>query len=254
MSYSIPIMNFSLYTIWNNFLIYIVDLAIVIFVFYKFITFIRGSKAINIFLGLLSVAVFTVIAVKIKLPITSWLLKQFWLAGIIILAIIFQPELRSVLSELTLPKKNFVPLVVIEEVISAVKDLASCKHGALIVIERNIGLKDFIKTGIILNADISKELLTSIFYPNNPLHDGAVIISKNKIVAAKCILPLSEENYLYLGTRHRAAKGIAEHTDAVVIAVSEERGTITLAYNKDFHYNISIERLRELLLQKIKII
>ncbi len=200
------------------------------------------------------IAVFTIIAIKLKLPITSWLLKQFWVAGIIILAIVFQPELRSVLSEIALLKKNFVPIATLEEIVSAVKELVENKYGALIVIENNIGLKEFVKTGIQLNADVSKELLISIFYPKNPLHDGAVIISKDKILAARCILPLSEEKHCsYLGTRHRAACGIAEHTDAVAIAVSEERGSISLAYNQNFDYNISVERLRELLLNKIKI-
>ncbi|MCS7227532.1 MAG: diadenylate cyclase CdaA [Endomicrobia bacterium] len=246
-------MNLSLYTLWNNYLVYIVDLTIVVFIFYKFLIFIRGSKAINIFWGLLLIAIFTLIVVKLNLPITSWLLKQFWVAGIIILAIVFQPELRSVLSEIALLKKNFIPPVVVEEIISAVKTLAENKYGALIVVEKNIGLKDFTKTGVIINADVSKELLISIFYPKNPLHDGAVIISKNKIISAKCILPLSEEKYCaHLGTRHRAAAGIAEHTDAIVIAVSEERGSITIAFNKNFYYDITPQQLRDLLYQKIK--
>jgi diadenylate cyclase len=197
---------------------------------------------------------FTIVATKLKLPITSWLLKQFWLAGIIVLAIVFQPELRSVLSEISLPKKNFVSLVIIEEIVSAVKELASDKYGALIVLEQKVGLKDFTKTGVLLNADVSKELLTSIFYPKNPLHDGAVIISKDKIVAARCILPLSEEKYCHhLGTRHRAGCGIAQHTDACAIIVSEEKGIISFVSNKDFHYNVSIETLREFLTKNLTI-
>mgnify|MGYP000517447647 CR=1 FL=1 len=240
--------------IWNKYLIYIIDIAIVGYATYKFLSFIRGTKAINIFWGLLIIVVFTIIATRLKLPITSWLLKQFWLAGIIILAIVFQPELRNILSEISLPKKNFISLFTIEEIISAVKELSLNKYGALIVIEQKVGLKDFTKTGILLNSDISKELLVSIFYPKNPLHDGAVIISKDKIVAAKCILPLSDEKYCqHLGTRHRAGCGIAQHTDACAIIVSEEKGTISFAINKDFYYDISIETLRELLTKKITI-
>lgn len=239
--------------LWTKYLIYVIDLAIVSYAAFKFLSFIRGTKAINIFWGLLIIALFTIIATKLNFPITSWLLKQFWLAGIIILAIVFQPELRSMLSEMTVPKKSLHSLFIIEEIISAVKDLALNKHGALIVIEQNIGLKDFTKTGVILNADISKEILTSIFYPCNPLHDGAVIVAKGKVIAARCILPLSEEKYSQpYGTRHRAACGIAQNTDAISIAVSEEKGTISLAYNKDFYYNITIEKLREFLSQKVK--
>ncbi len=227
---------------------YVLDILIVGYALYKFVSFIRGTKAINIFWGLLLIAGFTIVAIQLKLPITSWLLKQFWLAGIIVLAIVFQPELRSVLSEISLPKKNFSSIVIIEEIISAIKELAENRYGGLIVLERNVGLKDFIKTGVVLNADVSKEILVSIFYPNNPLHDGAVIISNDKIIAARCILPLSDEKYCSsYGTRHRAAAGIAQHTDAISIVVSEERGTITLVYQKNFHYNISIEELRDLL-------
>jgi len=244
----------SIIEIWNKYLIYIVDILIVGYATYKFLSFIHGTKAINIFWGLLVIALFTIVATKLKLPITSWLLKQFWLAGIIVLAIVFQPELRSVLSEISLPKKNFVSLVIIEEIVSAVKELASDKYGALIVLEQKVGLKDFTKTGVLLNADVSKELLTSIFYPKNPLHDGAVIISKDKIVAARCILPLSEEKYCHhLGTRHRAGCGIAQHTDACAIIVSEEKGIISFVSNKDFHYNVSIETLREFLTKNLTI-
>ena len=242
----------SIIDIWNKYLIYIVDFIIVGYAGYKFLSFIRGTKAINIFWGFIVIGLFSMIAIKLKLPVTSWLLKQFWLAGIIILAIVFQPELRSVLSEISLPKKNLFSLVIIEEIVSAVKELALNKYGALIVLEQKVGLKDFTKTGILLNADVSKELLTSIFYPKNPLHDGAVIISKDKIVAARCILPLSEEKYCHhLGTRHRAGCGIAQHTDACTIIVSEEKGTISFVSNKDFHYNVSIETLREFLTKKL---
>lgn len=245
-------MNFT--TLWNNYLIYVADVIIVGYAMYKFINFIRGTKALNIFWGLLLIAIVTVIATKLKLPITSWLLKQFWLAGIIILAIVFQPELRNVLSEISIPRRSYQSLFIIEEIISAVKELAFNKHGALIVLEQNIGLKNFTKTGIIIDAEITKELLLSIFYPKNPLHDGAVIISKGRILAARCILPLSEESYCSsYGTRHRAACGIAQHSDAIAIVVSEEKGTISVVYNKHFNYNVSIEQLRELLIKKINI-
>ncbi|MCS7151271.1 MAG: diadenylate cyclase CdaA [Endomicrobia bacterium] len=235
-------------TDWQKYIIYIIDLAVVLYAFYRFISFIRGTKAINIFWGLLIIALFTLIANRLNLPLTSWLLKQFWLAGIIVLAIVFQPELRNVLSELPLRRRKIISIVAIEEIISAVRELAQNKHGALIVIERNVGLKEYTKTGVILNADVTKELLLSIFYPKSSLHDGAVIISKDKIFAAKCILPLSEEKYCEnYGTRHRAGAGIAQSSDAIAIIVSEEKGTISLAVNKEFYYDIQIEKLRELL-------
>lgn len=246
-------MNELLNSVWYKYLIYTVDLIVVLYAFYKFISFIRGTKAINIFWGLMIVALFTVVATKLRLPLTSWLLKQFWLAGIIVLAIVFQPELRSVLSELPLKRKRLISVVAVEEIISAVKELAQNQHGALIVLERNVGLKEYAKTGVILNADVTKELLLSIFFPKNLLHDGAVIISKDKIYAARCILPLSEEKYSETyGTRHRAGAGIAQNSDAISIIVSEEKGTISLAVNKNFYYNIQVEKLRELLSQYLK--
>ncbi|MEN3013647.1 MAG: diadenylate cyclase CdaA [Endomicrobiia bacterium] len=238
---------------WQRLLIYILDITIVIYAVYRFLVFIRGTRAINIFYGLLLVGVFSLVAIKLNLPITSWFLKQFWLAGVIILAVVFQPELRNMLSGISLPKKNFFSLVIIEEILSAVKELKENKYGALIVIEQNIGLKDFVQTGVILNADISKELILSIFYPENPLHDGAVIISKGKIFAARCILPLAEEGCLnQLGTRHRAALGIAQISDCIAVVVSEEKGSVSFANNKNFYYNISIEELREFLTKNLK--
>lgn len=238
---------------WQRYLVYILDITVVAYALYRFLIFIRGTKAINILYGLLFVGLFSLISIKLKLPITSWFLKQFWLAGIIVLAVVFQPELRNMLSEIYLPKKNLFSLIIIEEIIAAVKELKENRQGALIVIERNIGLKDFVKTGILLNADITKEIILSIFYPKSPLHDGAIIISNGRILAARCILPLVEEKLnCNLGTRHRAALGITQLTDAVAIVVSEERGTISLANGKDFFYDISIEELRELLNKKLK--
>lgn len=245
-------MNFS--NLWVKYLVYIIDILIVAYAFYRFLFFIRGTKAVNILWGLFLVAIFTIFSIKLKLPITSWLLKQFWLAGIIILAIVFQPELRNILSEISLPKKNYYSsLVIVEEIISAIKDIIQNKDGALIVIERKIGLKNFTQTGILLDANVSKELITSIFYKENPLHDGAIIISKEKIIAAKCILPLCEEEYCKpYGTRHRAALGITQISDAIAIVISEERSTISLAIGKQFYYNITIEKLREILNKEFK--
>ncbi len=238
-------MNFG----WYKYLIYLLDICIVCYIVYRFIVLIRGTRAMQIFLGLVAIGLLTLIAVKLELPLTAWLLKQFWVAGIIVLAIVFQPELRNMLAELYPPKHNTsYKIKNIEEIISAVKELSEKHIGALIVVERSTGLKDFTLSGVVLNADLTKELLLNIFYPNNVLHDGATIISKDKILAARCILPLSEEVYCKdYGTRHRAACGIAQVTDAVSIVVSEQTGKISFVEGKNFYTGITLEQLRKFL-------
>jgi diadenylate cyclase len=240
-------MNFNL--LWQKYLIHVIDILLISYILYKFLSFIKDTRAMRILLGLVFLFLFTLIVVYVlKLPITSWVLQKFWLTGVVLLAIVFQPEIRSALSEFYIPTKVFNPkkIVFVEEIISAVKEFTETKTGSLIVIEGSVGLKNFVATGVILNADVSKELLISIFHKGNILHDGAVIISKNKILAARCILPLSEElNLKNYGTRHRAADGIARITDATVIVTSEETGKISFFKNKKMETNLSLEQLRE---------
>ena len=232
-------MNFNL--LWQKYLIHIIDIILIGYVLYKFLSFIKDTRAMRILLGLISVFLFTLLVVYVlKLPVTSWILQKFWLTGVVLLAIVFQPEIRTVLAELYFPAKvfNSKKIVFLEEIISAVKEFAETKTGSLIVIEGKTGLKEFAGTGVFINADVSKELLISIFHKGNVLHDGAVIISKNRILASNCILPLSEEESMKrYGTRHRAADGISRLSDATVIVTSEETGTISFFKNKKIYPN-----------------
>lgn len=240
---------------WQKYIVHIVDVLLMLYIVYRFVIYLRGTRAIRIFGGVVLFLVFTIIVVMVlKLPITSWILQKFWIAGVVLFAIVFQPEIRAALAELYLPGKitNAQKILFVEEIISAVKELSETRTGALIVIEGRVGLKEFVRTGVVLNADVSKELLESIFYKGNVLHDGAVIISRNKIIAARCILPLCDEIYVkHFGTRHRAAAGVAQVSDASVIVCSEETGRISFFKNKSFDTKISIEQLREKLTESL---
>ncbi len=240
-------MNFNI--LWQKYFVHIVDIMLIGYLLYRFIIYIKDTRAIRIFFGLVLMFLFTIVVVFVlKLPVTSWVLQRFWLAGVVLLAIVFQPEIRTVLAELYLPAKivNSKKIIFVEEIISAIKEFSETKTGSIIVIERKIGLKDLVSTGVIINADVLKEMLISIFAKGSILHDGAVIISKNKIIAARCILPLSEEeNIKRFGTRHRAAAGVAQISDAVVIVTSEETGQISFFNNKKIETRLTIEQLRE---------
>src|SRR5699024_1696068 len=178
--------------------------------------------------------------------------------GILAIIIIFQPEFRRALEQLGrgrfFARGNFYKrndIVKVEEIVKSVEYMAKRRIGALISIERETGMEDYIETGIMMNARTTSELLINIFIPNTPLHDGAVIIRNDEIVAASCYLPLSESEFISkeLGTRHRAAMGISEVTDSVTIIVSEETGGISVSKNGELHRHLTSEKLLELLKQ-----
>lgn len=214
----------------------IFDIIIVTIIIYKTLSFIKGTRASQILQGFGLLLVIAYIADKMQLRIISWFLQKSWQIWVIMFIILFQNEFRQALARIgehkiwqifkTKSDSNLQDLIV-----KAIVRMSRKNIGAIIVIERNIGLKNYIETGISLNADISIELLTTIFFPNTPLHDGAVIIRGDKIIAAGCILPLSDKASLkkIYGTRHRAAVGLSEETDALVIVVSEETGRISIA-------------------------
>jgi diadenylate cyclase len=188
----------------------------------------------------------------LHLKALSWLLDNFWLTAVIIFAVIFQIEIRNVLAQIggqLWGSKNKIQNSYVTEIIEAVEGLSSSKMGGLIAIENEIGLKNFTETGITLNADISNELLLSIFKNKSaPLHDGAVIVFNGKISAAGCLLPLSHDTSVKIfGTRHRAALGLSEVTDAVIIVVSEETGRISVAYKGKLYGDISTSKLKEII-------
>lgn len=217
----------------------VIDIIIVAYVFYKFITLIRETRAEQLLKGIIALALFGTIINVLNLYTMKWILDRFFVYGILVLLIVFQPELRKALE--VIGRNNFFskPLVQIqdeeihkqtEEIVSAVFSMARQNIGALIVIERKTGISDIIESGTRLEAITSSELLINIFYPNSPLHDGATIIRGDKIVAAGCFLPLTDNANLSkeLGTRHRAGLGISETTDAVAIIVSEESGAVSI--------------------------
>lgn len=236
---------------WQDF----VDIALVAFIFYKTLSLLAGTRAIQLVKGLLVLTVLWGIARWLSLDTFSWILTQTFSALLIIVPIIFQPELRRILEELgrgsmwrrTKVMKKAEELA--DEMCSGLMYCCAHRIGALIVLQRETGLKDYWRNAVLLNADITNELLISIFWPNNPLHDGALIIDEGHILAAGCYLPLTENAELsrWLGTRHRAAIGVTEVSDAVSLIVSEERGELSLAINGRLSRNLKESQLRKYL-------
>lgn len=214
----------------------LLDIGIITFIFYRLFLLIRGTRALQMLIGLAILAAATVISQVGELYTTSWLLQNFWTIWVLAIMILFQPELRRALAQVGQSSlfNWFYPVEktpVLDEVVKATLSLAAKKIGALIVFERDTPLEDFMEGGISINGEVSQELLNSIFLPYSPLHDGAVVISEKRIAWASCYLPLTLNPQLSktLGTRHRAAVGLTEETDAIAIVVSEETGTVSLA-------------------------
>ena len=234
----------------------LVDIAIVTFVFYRLILLIRGTRAEQLVKGLVLLLLTMVVSEYLQLTTMSWMLRQVMTVGLIAIPIVFQPELRRALEQLGRGKifqrsiwgpKEFDHFL--NEIVKGIMVLVKKRIGALIVIEMETGLEDMMETGIKVDGEISAELLINIFFPRSPLHDGAVIIRGNKVVAAGCYLPLTEKPNLSkeLGTRHRAALGVTEETDAVAIVVSEETGIISLSYAGRLTRYLDERSLRNLL-------
>ncbi|MDQ0228708.1 diadenylate cyclase CdaA [Metabacillus niabensis] len=234
-----------------------VDILLVWYVIYKLIMVARGTKAVQLLKGITVIIVVRMLSHYLGLKTLQWLMDQALTWGFLAIIIIFQPELRRALEQLGrgrlfsrggLPGEDSLE-VTVEAIVKATDYMAKRRIGALMTIEKETGMGDYIETGIPLNSLISSELLINIFIPNTPLHDGAVIIQKNQIAAAACYLPLSESPFISkeLGTRHRAALGISEVTDSLTIIVSEETGNVSVARNGELHRNLSQENLREIL-------
>ncbi|HXX37172.1 MAG TPA: diadenylate cyclase CdaA [bacterium] len=239
----------------------LVDILVVAFVIYQVLMLIRGTRAVQLVSGLAVLFGVYVVSRWLQLYTLQWLLSYVGLVVPIALLILFQPELRRMLEQLGRGGVTLVGLSPVgldrEAAIRLVNDLAraarvlgSRKIGALIVLERQVGLQDVIDTGIRVDGAVTVQLLINIFYPNTPLHDGALIIRGNRVAAASCLLPLSERPGLArgLGTRHRAALGITEDTDAVAVVVSEETGTISLAHEGRVRRGLTEEELKVSLL------
>lgn len=210
------------------------DIAITAYIVYWLIRLIQGTRAMHVVWGVIILALLTLFSRVVNLHATAWLFQQFWLAGIVLLIVVFQPEIRSALAELgSRPLSRIIgssEFDFIKELMEAVRYCAETRTGFLVVLEQEMGLKDIVGTGTRINGEVSKELLISIFNTKSPLHDGAVVVASNRLVAAGCILPLTQEHELskIFGMRHRAAVGITEASDALALVVSEETGKVSL--------------------------
>ncbi len=233
----------------------ILDIFLVSLIIYYVLQFLLETRAFQILLGVILILLVTFFAKLLHLNTLYWILSQATTLGIFALVVLFQPELRKFLARLGETNISFQTqesktLIAIDEIIEAVKNMAKERIGALIVIERNIKIDNYLlKPGTLVDALITKELLETIFYPKTPLHDGAVIIKGDRIYMAGAFLPLSSNPELpsSFGTRHRAGIGITEITDAISLIVSEERGDISLAYSGKCLKNVSPSILRKLL-------
>ena len=239
-------------------IIEIIDILIVAVIIYELLLLTRHTRGSALLKGLFLLLVISFLSSVLGLKSLNWLLLAILQNGALVLVILFQPELRKMLERMgrsrLITKSNRRNQdddreTVTSEIVQTVADLSRRRVGALIVFERKTGLQDVIETGTQLNAQISAPLLENIFEPNTPLHDGAVVIRDDQIMAAACILPLAEARGVSreLGTRHRAAVGITENTDAVVIVVSEETGIVSQAADGVLKRPLSLDELKELL-------
>lgn len=229
------------------------DIGIVAFLIFWVLVLLRGTTAMSLLRGLLIVyiALFA-FGTVFQLTVMQWVLRNSFIALLVAIPILFQPELRRALERLGRTRigamRGQVDTNLIDVVSIAATTLSERKHGALIVIERNTGLQDFVDTGRAQDAVATPELLSTIFFPNTPLHDGAVIIRDGRIIAAKCVLPITDEmRGSRYGMRHRAAVGLTERTDAVTVVVSEETGTISVMANGQIRPATDDMRLRRTL-------
>ncbi len=239
-----------------------IDISVVSYVVYWLIILVRDTRAYQLIKGIIVLVVATQLSEWFDLKTINYILKNTMTYGVLALLVVFQPELRRALEQIG--RSKFKDLFVleeeskedklnkaIEEVIRSVDVLSKTFTGALIVFEKNTKMGDITRTGIPVNADITAELLVNIFTPNTPLHDGAVVVREDKVMSAACFLPLTENHDLSkeLGTRHRAALGISENSDAIGVVVSEESGKISMAINGGLTRNLSIDNLRMALLK-----
>ncbi|MEP7104255.1 MAG: diadenylate cyclase CdaA [Chloroflexota bacterium] len=244
----------------------VLDVMLVSFILYQLLRLVRGTQAIQLIVGLAVLVMVGVAASALNLILLSWLFRNAAPFIVIAIIVLFQPELRRILDQvgrighLGRPLGAFTdPLRSrsMQEVIRAVERLAARRTGALVAFEREVGLEDYAATGVRINGEVSSEFLQSIFFPNSPLHDGAVIIRGSQILAAGCLLPLPEEGTVRerLGTRHRAAIGLSLASDALIVVVSEETGSISLVENGTITRNLDAEGLRRRLtgsIEKVK--
>ena len=243
----------------------LVDISLVAILLYQIYKMIRGSLAVNIFLGLLSVYLIYLVVRAAKMELLTTILGQFMGVGVLAMIILFQQELRKfllVIGRSTELNRDFFKSLAhwrtryhddfdIQEVMEAAKTLKATRTGALIVFSRDTDLKLYIDTGDPLDAEVTKRLLISIFNKNSPLHDGAAIVYKGRIKAARCVLPVSENDHLppHFGLRHRSGIGISENTDTLVMIISEETGRLILARNGKYLKGLKLKQVEQKILE-----
>ncbi len=236
-------------TLWD-----VVDILIVAFLIYRIFLYLSETRAIQILIGLFIILIMSVFAKFFHLYTLSFIFNNFLTIGIFALIVIFQPEIRRILARMG--EKQFGIFSseeeaekVIEEIVRAAATMSQDRIGALIVIEREVNLDNYVEAGTVINGEVSKELLVTIFWPGTPLHDGATIVRRSKIYKAGAFLPLSLNPSLpqTVGTRHRAAIGITEETDAVVVVVSEETGAVSVSYTGKLIKNLDPPKLKKVL-------
>ena len=245
---------------WQN-LVSLLDVLVVWYVIYMLMMLLRGTTAVQLFRGIVVIIFIKLASWYIGLETVSWIMDQVINWGIIAIIVIFQPEIRRGLEHLGRGslfanynrKENEAEIKLVDALDQAIQYMSKRRIGALITVQMNTGLDDYIETGIPLDADVSGALLINIFIPNTPLHDGAVIIKDNRIAVAAAYLPLSESNLIpkELGTRHRSAVGISEVTDALTIVVSEETGGVTITKNNELIRDLTQQDYRKLLYNEL---
>ncbi|MBN2259640.1 MAG: diadenylate cyclase CdaA [Clostridiales bacterium] len=235
----------------------ILDIIIVAYIFYQFLMLVRETRAEQLIKGIIVLLIASKVSEWSKLYMIHYILKNTLTLGVVALLIVFQPELRRALEYIGRSKlfsKSIGEMIdketeeIINELTEAISDMSKNKVGALIVLERETGLNDIIQTGVNIDSKIVSELILNIFTPKTPLHDGAIVIRKERIVAASCLLPLTNNTSLKkeLGTRHRAALGMIENSDAIVIIVSEETGIISVAMNGKLKRYLDVNATKKL--------
>ena len=252
--YSLVLNTIKNISVWS-----VVDILVVSYIFYKIYKLMQETRSEQLLKGLVLVLILLPISYVLKLNMLNFIINKTLTIGVLSVVIIFQPEIRRALEHLgrsafedihNMPSgKDRVEIV--DEIVTAVENLAETKTGALIVIEQATGLGEILGSGTIIDAKVSSALLENIFVVNTPLHDGATIIRKDRIHASGCVLPLTNNNTINkkLGTRHRAALGLSENSDALIIVVSEETGVISLAVNGKLTRNYDKEKLKSILLK-----
>lgn len=228
-------------------LIPLIDVGVLAFLIYQGYSLLEETRAIQLLKGAVTIALVYAVALLFQLNTLLWILNMLVPGLMVVLAIVFQPELRRIFTRIGQKElfrfKSRSQSYQIDYVLNAMEVLASRKRGALVVFTRSVGLKNILDTGTRLNSELSSSLIITIFGHDTPLHDGAMVVAEGKISAAGCFLPLSKQSGIRksFGTRHRAALGLTEETDAVVLVVSEETGALSLAYDSNLYYGVTVD-------------